>query len=262
MSFRHIARTPIHGAQTFARQVFDVLKEGPMVNHISETTLWDLSEKTKVGEWTTHSDVENGGCTSVNLTHEFDEVRGKGKAVFSGNLSLQESVPGEGKHLGFAGALSPMAGVGAEQLKRLGMCDTINLNVKGDGRCYVFSIMPNKVVGTNMYQAFVYAPANEWTTVKLPLEHFSLSEDGLLKNINTKNDFNILVQAGISLADGREGPFRCEIESIEATDDRLHQFRMTKSPATMQLKNRLIAERRKRKAEAEAAAENEEKAEK
>jgi hypothetical protein len=47
---------------------------------------------------------------------------------------MQEAIPGKGKHLGFVGALSPMAGIGGSELKRLGMCDTINLNIKGDGR--------------------------------------------------------------------------------------------------------------------------------
>jgi hypothetical protein len=56
------------------------------------------------------------------------------QAIFSGNLSMQEAIPGKGKHLGFVGALSPMAGIGGSELKRLGMCDTINLNIKGDGR--------------------------------------------------------------------------------------------------------------------------------
>ncbi len=46
-----------------------------------KTTLWDLSTKSEVERWSTHSDVENGGCSEVTFRHEFDESRGKGKVA-------------------------------------------------------------------------------------------------------------------------------------------------------------------------------------
>lgn len=58
---------------------------------------------------------------------------------------------------------------------------------------------------------------NEWVVAQLPFESLLLTGQGRIKETQRKFDYDQIKSIGLSIADGKDGPFALEIEYIRAT---------------------------------------------
>lgn len=109
--------------------------------------------------------------------------------------------------------------------------DTIAFRVKGDGRCYVSSIRtdnwvsgPSEEAG-NTWQAFVFAPKDEWYVVKIPFSRYLPTWRGKIIDQHTAAmnparvmglGLSVAARGGPSEAVCGPGPFRLELDWIKA----------------------------------------------
>lgn len=176
--------------------------------------------------WEIYSDIEHGGMSKASLTLNKEDVGSGG--VFSGTLStdLRDDANTRIKRSGFTG----MRTSHEEETLDLEPFNSIALRVKGDGRVYVSNIRTENWIGglgasgSNTWQAFVFAPADEWCVVKIPLAKYLPTWKGKIVDTSSEMNSARVTGMGISVtADGGpegavQGPgqFRLELDWIKA----------------------------------------------
>lgn len=175
--------------------------------------------------WDVYSDQEHGGLSKASL--ELNKESGQ-TGVFSGSLSvdIHDDANIRMKRSGFTGLRTSHE----DDILDLEPFDTIAFRLKGDGRVYVSNIRTENWIGglgasrSNIWQAFVFAPAGEWSVVRVPLSEYLPTWRG--KIIDSDQDLNAARVTGMGLsvtADGGpegavQGPgqFRLELDWIKA----------------------------------------------
>jgi monofunctional biosynthetic peptidoglycan transglycosylase len=161
----------------------------------------EMVEFTKKGEernWWCVNDGVMGGLSDSEFV-----VSDEGTGVFSGTVSLANNG-------GFASVRRAATHYGLEE--QVG----IRLMVRGDGRPYQFRIRTDDNFDGVAYQAIFETLKGEWTTVDLLFSDFRPSYRGRqVPGAPPLNPADIR-QIGFLIADKQEGPFRLEIERIEA----------------------------------------------
>eukprot|EP00271_Cylindrocystis_brebissonii_P016611 TRINITY_DN4053_c0_g1_i1.p1 TRINITY_DN4053_c0_g1~~TRINITY_DN4053_c0_g1_i1.p1 ORF type:complete len:126 (-),score=17.34 TRINITY_DN4053_c0_g1_i1:275-652(-) len=104
------------------------------------------------------------------------------------------------------------------------------LRVKGDGRVYLSSLRTDSWVGGpsgsehNTWQAFIFAPAGEWSVVEIPFQRYLSTWQGHVVDSDVEMNLRTVVGLGIGVAaeggpdgvmQGGEGPFRLELDWIK-----------------------------------------------
>lgn len=167
-----------------------------------EQTLFRFASQADLSKWVLYSDSQHGGLSRASLAMKYD---GNTTAVFSGNLSVEimESRVGKPFRSGFSGIRT----IQTSAIFDLGSFDTIALRLKGDGRCYVSTLRTECWAGgaddMNSWQAFVFAPKDEWCEVKIPFDHYLPTWKGRV--INTKIEMNLARICGLTLAVTADG---------------------------------------------------------
>lgn len=178
-----------------------------------------------LNKWEVYSDFEHGGMShaSLEINNNMPET-----GVFSGTLSvdLRDDANTRIKRSGFSGIRT----MHEDQSFDLEPFDTIALRLRGDGRCYISNIRTENWIegpesgGSNTWQAFVFAPRNDWCVVKIPLENYLPTWRGKIIDSNAEMNAARVTGMGLSLtADGGpeggvQGPgqFRLELDWIKA----------------------------------------------
>ncbi|BBN01695.1 NADH dehydrogenase [ubiquinone] 1 alpha subcomplex assembly factor 1 [Marchantia polymorpha subsp. ruderalis] len=191
----------------------------------AEQVLFKFATTKDVSQWDVYSDAVYGGLSTATLKPS--ENNGEA-GVFSGTLSIEldDRAPLRLKKSGFTGMRT------AEEKHNLDLepYDTLAFKVKGDGRVYISSLRTeNWVMGPvdakfNQWQAFLFAPKDEWCTVKIPLNRFLPTWRGKILNVNHEMNLARITGLGISttVEVGPEeavtgpGEFRLELEWIKA----------------------------------------------
>ncbi|KAL3677932.1 hypothetical protein R1sor_020888 [Riccia sorocarpa] len=191
----------------------------------AEQILFRFATLKDVSQWDVYSDALHGGLSTAALKPSEDS----GEAgVFSGSLSteLADNAPVRLKRSGFTGIRTRE---GRHNLD-VEPFDTLAFRVKGDGRVYITSLRTeNWVMGPvdaqfNQWQAFLFAPKDEWFTVKIPLNRFLPTWRG--KILNADHEMNLSRVTGVGISTTVEvgpegavtgpGDFRLELEWIKA----------------------------------------------
>lgn len=103
--------------------------------------------------------------------------------------------------------------------------DTLELRVRGDGRKYVATLRTETWVSLpgeshDLWQAFLFAPPGEWSSVHLPFSRFLKTWRGRVLETEEEMNSRAVLSVGIALAGGSSlqppGPFRLEIAHIVA----------------------------------------------
>lgn len=188
----------------------------------AEQLLYRFASATDLQPWEVYSDQEHGGLSKASL-----EQNGA-TSIFTGTLSvdIHDDTNIRMKRSGFTG----MRTSHEDSILDLEPFDTLAFRVKGDGRVYVSNIRTENWIGglgasrSNTWQAFVFAPAGEWSVVRVPLSKYLPTWRG--KIIDHNQDLNAARVTGIGLslsADGGPraavhgpGPFRLELDWIKA----------------------------------------------
>ncbi|ONK55580.1 uncharacterized protein A4U43_UnF1380 [Asparagus officinalis] len=149
--------------------------------------------------------------------------------IFSGNLSLDvtEGSTWRINRSGFCGMRSKKF----DGYIDLEPYDTLALRVRGDGRCYISTIYTENWINSpgqeedNSWQAFVFAPKDQWHIAKIPLERYLPTWRGNV--IDAKLEMNPARILGMSFSVNAEGGvvpgaksgpggFRLDIDWIKA----------------------------------------------
>ncbi len=150
-------------------------------------------------EWRIVTDFVMGGKSSSRM-----QLNAEGNAVFFGELSLE-------KNGGFASVKNH------EPLNLAGF-SAIDLRVKGDGNRYSFRLRTGEGSETHKwsYQVKFETKPDEWTDITLPFSDFEATYRGSKPDDVSPPDFSSIRQFGFLISNKQEGPFRLEIEKIEA----------------------------------------------
>lgn len=148
--------------------------------------------------WVSIDDVVMGGQSSSEMVVE------EGRAVFRGDLILEGG--------GFASVRSE------PERWDLPDADGLALRVRGDGKTYAFRLrMTGRFDGVS-YQVKFRAP-EEWQTVRFRFDEFEPVFRGRRVRGAPALDPGEIRTFGFLISDGQEGPFRLEVERVEAVQE-------------------------------------------
>ncbi|CAM6091453.1 unnamed protein product [Calypogeia fissa] len=191
----------------------------------AEVILFNFAKQDDVKLWEVYADSKHGGLSSATLdvTRKHRNTAG----IFSGSLSenVAADKPVTLKRSGFVGIRT------MEDRYRIDLepFQALLFRVKGDGRCYISSLRTESWVtgptdgGFNTWQAFLFAPKDEWSTVEIPLSRYLPTWRG--KILPVDHEMNLRSVLGLGLSTTVEGPeeaikgpgdFRLEIQWIKA----------------------------------------------
>lgn len=192
----------------------------------SERYVFNFNSKEELKRWHLYSDSEYNGLSSASL--EIADSSAGLSGIFSGNLSLDlnEGSAWRMKRSGFCGMRSKKF----DGFIDLDAYDTLAFRLRGDGRCYISTIYTENWINSpgqeedNSWQAYVFAPENNWHIAKIPLERYLPTWRGNV--IDAKMEMNpsrilgmslsVNAEGGIAGAKSGAGDFRLEIDWIKA----------------------------------------------
>lgn len=150
-------------------------------------------------KWQITNDSVMGGCSDSGF-----QINADGHAVFLGKVSLENNG-------GFASVKNH------EPLNLTGY-RTIRINVKGDGNRYSFRLQTGIEGRTDPWDYEYRFETNngEWETVELPLREFDAVFRGRPVPDAPPLNASLIIRYGFLISDRQEGPFRLEIDKIEA----------------------------------------------
>jgi hypothetical protein len=159
-----------------------------MINH---HMIFDFTEPAGIQSWRSIDDRIMGGC-SISRPELVD-----GGLLFRGVLSLDNGG-------GFASIRSP------ENNYRLGGCEGLLLQVRGDGKRYKLGLRTDGFFDGISYQAGFVA-GDEWEEVYLPFIDFTPTHHGQRLTTAAPLDPNKIQSFGLFIADRQSGPFHLEV---------------------------------------------------
>lgn len=157
--------------------------------------------------WIVVDDAVMGGRSDGHLAVRIGHG-GEALLVFHGELRTR------------GGGFTSIRSLGLE--RRLDDCEAVELRVRGDARRYACDLREGpRIRGVEpTWKAEFEAPADEWTTVVLPLEEFVPTHRGRRldrRHLEEGSPFWTRTgSVGFTIADGVDGPFELVIEAIRA----------------------------------------------
>ena len=128
--------------------------------------------------------------------------------LFRGSLRLENNG-------GFSQIRSPI------EEGSLGDAEGIEIEVRGDGRSYIFDVrVSNLQVMASSYQSVFETKDNEWVTLRLPFDAFAFHSFGRRVGVVGEMDPALINSVGITLADKQPGTFDVEIRAIRGYSTR------------------------------------------
>eukprot|EP01135_Chromosphaera_perkinsii_P001983 Nk52_evm30s215 gene=Nk52_evmTU30s215 len=162
-------------------------------------------------KWITTSDKSVGGFSECGLVFDDDQKF----TSFTGNLSTKT---GKGMHRsGYCAIRSrslPWNAWGGN-VYDFSAYSKLVLDVRGDGRTYVFNLKSEGLLQEDLFQQFVYTRGGpEWEQIELPFKDFLLTYRGYLQNEQTFINLSKVQNFGLTVNDGIDGPFKLDIRQI------------------------------------------------
>ena len=150
-------------------------------------------------KWKTVNDGVMGGLSYSHL-----QIQEDGNGVFIGEVSLENG--------------GGFASVKNQTPLNLEGFENIHIRVKGDGKQYSFRLRTGNAMQKNhwAYEIRFQTDVETWEKVKLPLSEFKAVYRGKLLNNVPEIDLSAIKEYGFLISDRQSGPFRLEIDHIEA----------------------------------------------
>jgi len=164
----------------------------------TQKSLINFSDASAVRQWISVNDNVMGGISEGGFRITDDKT-----LEFSGNISLENRG-------GFASIRTRPADLNLDGY------DTIVLRVKGDGRTYYVNLRTSSARAAGSYRAPLKTQEGTWREVRVPLKDFQYSAFG--RRIAGADPLmaNKIQSVGFTLADKQAGPFRLEVDWINA----------------------------------------------
>ncbi len=148
--------------------------------------------------WRVINDDVSGGVSEGAITRAK-----RGQAVFEGNISLKND----------GGYSSVRADLGDVSLANY---DGLMIRVRGDGREYRLVAKTNRDDDSHRYEARFKTTKDTWQVLKVSFKDFKPYWRGMRLYIWDNCDADDVKSVGLMISDEIEGPFRLEIDSIDA----------------------------------------------
>jgi len=162
---------------------------------IEKVTLFEFQLPEK--PWPNVDDVVMGGVSSSRMRME------DSTAIFEGKLSLENNG-------GFASVRSNSV------VQDLTGFNAVRLRVRGDGKKYQFRIRTSQSFDGASYQKTFETEKDQWNEVELSFSDFVAAFRGRVLPNEPPIDASRISAFGFLIADKQEGPFRLEIDWIQA----------------------------------------------
>jgi len=163
-----------------------------------QRVLADFRDAEVVRSWQAINDNVMGGLSTGRIA-----PTSSGAAAFRGNLSRE-------KLGGFCSVRTPFADWHLEGWAGLA------LRVRGDGRRYRLFVKTDDADDGRYHQAAICPPAGRWSTVRVPFDEMKATFRGVRALLHPHLRPRKVRAIGLLVADGQEGAFRLEIESVGA----------------------------------------------
>lgn len=92
----------------------------------------------------------------------------------------------------------------------------VQLRVKTDGRPFLLNFQCRDTTDEDVWQAEVRTAPFRWETLALPWSGFAHVSRGLVREVQMNLEPHKIDGFGLTVADGRNGPFRCEVQHVVA----------------------------------------------
>jgi NADH dehydrogenase [ubiquinone] 1 alpha subcomplex assembly factor 1 len=163
---------------------------------VSGMMLFDFSQQSDIKDWRIINDGVMGGLSRSEFEATKDST-----AVFRGVLSLEN----------YGGFASVRSGISKYDL---GDYDGIELRIMGDGRRYQIRVRTDSGYDGVAYKYEFDTAKDTWATIRAPFAEFVATFRGRIVKDYPLLDTAKIRQIGFLIADGQEGTFRLEIDSI------------------------------------------------
>jgi monofunctional biosynthetic peptidoglycan transglycosylase len=169
----------------------------PLANERSKR-MYDFEHNDQFRAWRSVDDRVMGGISASRF-----EPTGEGTALFTGEVSLE-------RNGGFASVRSP-----AESWDLSGY-DELVLRVRGDGKTYKLALKTDNNFDGILYQLPFQTRAGEWREVRIALHQLVPTYHGRYVPQAGPLEADRVSTIGFMISDKQAGPFRLEIDWIEA----------------------------------------------
>jgi len=173
----------------------------------------DFADKASFLKWRVSTDAEIRGKSVANISWDEESKTG----IFEGVLdqTVDPSVRDHVKKSGFAAIRSPPIDTPVDLLKY----DCLEVRAKGDGKVYVLNLLPlDRYMAEEwrLFQAPLITKPHVWHTTLIPFSDFLSSYRGMIDAEPFKYSGQPLVGLGFLMAQRVAGPFRLELDWIQA----------------------------------------------
>lgn len=179
------------------RRLIDAILAGEPIGPLELTealTLFDFADAGELARWRIVLDGVMGGLSTGDLALESEHL------VFTGETSLRNNG-------GFSSIRAPIAA------GSLAGYEALRIRVKGDGRTYIIGARTGNGRGDSYWTRFE-SSADEWVTVTAPIREMQRHYFG--RPIRGRLRPAAVAGLAFYIYDGQEGPFRLEVDRIEA----------------------------------------------
>ena len=139
-----------------------------------------------------------------------------------GGLSAGRASPGTGGTLSFEGDISLENNGGFASVRSdpgrwdLGGMSGIMIRFKGDGRRYKLNLRTDELSRGTLYRTPFETTQGEWQELRFPFDGFFAAHRGRPVPDAPPLDPSRITSVGLLISDKQAGPFRLEVERIEA----------------------------------------------
>ena len=169
-----------------------------------------FSPSTDMARYQVTTDAVVGGRSSSAFTLKRYEHFSAGCFTGAIDFAHEDDVEGRG---GFASFRT----LPDERVRDLSAFEAFELRVKTDGRPYTLNFKCAEHSPEQLWQAQVVTPrAFAWTSVAVPFADLRLTRRGRVELAQVELNRETVSGFGVLLADGRNGPFRFELQYLRA----------------------------------------------
>ncbi|UCG34437.1 MAG: CIA30 family protein [Phycisphaerales bacterium] len=166
----------------------------------AQRTVADFADPAAEQNWTAVNDDVMGGVSEGRL-----RVTSQGTLEFFGTVSLQNN-----------GGFASIRSLPVEM--DLSAFEGLKIRVRGDGKRYAFNVRTDVPIMAGSYRVPFDTQAGAWQEIFLPFAHFQATSFGrVLRDVPPVNAAK-LRSFGFTISDKQEGPFKLEVEWIQATN--------------------------------------------
>lgn len=173
--------------------------------------VYRFSHEFDVDRFQITTDAVLGGSTRASFSlKKYDAFQA---GVFEGIVDYHDDNPNT------RGGFAALRTKADDKIRDLHTCAALELRVKTDGRPYILNVKSSDMNPDQLWQMRLQAPAWRWTTLACPFHELVLTRRGNTEVTQVPLKTNTISGIGILLADGKNGPFRFEVQYVRGVTD-------------------------------------------